>query len=361
MRRSAEDRRPELPLRLFVLFILVAIVAPAYSAEPPGQGEAKPAAADAAVRAALERNAALHKTYCDKAAKLKVKDRAAVERKLLSRYKESAKEVAKQRQSVLSTEHVLADVQALAKRHRADAKMLRFTAERAGALGRTYARNADRREKAAEETDERAARLQKDLDAKRASYEKAAGEKTRLAAAVKKAAAAVPVRERQRKDRIRLVHDLHRCALVAGEQLTDEQMTKDYKAALTLRRPKPKPQRGKRPPPDDILWKLNGKSSIVAADGTYLGKIGSDSMDARSILNVNGAHGCREETACILNEKGDYGSAGSPTSAFNPDAETPPKVYIGEKFIGFLTTNKDIARRIDPNALVGAFKEEQRR
>jgi len=358
MRRSAKGRRPELPLRLFGLFILAAIVAPAYSAEPPEQREAEPA--DAGVKAALRRNAALHKTYCNKAAKLKVKDRAAVERKLLPRYKESAKEVAKQRQSVRSTEHVLADLQALAERHRVDAKRLRFTAERAGELGRTYARNADVRERAAEQMDKRAAKLRKDLDAKRASYEKVAGEKAQLAAAVKKARAAVPARERQRKDRIRLVHDLHRCALVAGEKLTDEQMTKNYKAALTLRRPKPKPRRGRRPPPppDDILWKLNGKSSIVAADGTYLGKIGSDSMDAKSILNVNGAHGCREETACILNEKGDYGSAGSPTSAFNPDAETPPKVYIGEKFIGFLTTNKNEPRRIDPNALVGAFKGE---
>ena len=68
---------------------------------------------------------------------------------------------------------------------------------------------------------------------------------------------------------------------------------------------------------------------LEADDGTFLGKL-SNKYDSESIFN----------------KYGNYGSKYSAQSPINPYTTTPPKVYLGGQFTGYLTTNKYLANSI---------------
>ncbi len=106
---------------------------------------------------------------------------------------------------------------------------------------------------------------------------------------------------------------------------------------------------------------LDGCAIIVGQDPerTYLGKISSNRYDSDSIINEYG-RGSKFRSDSIMNEFGQFGSRFSSYSPFNPYASDPPKVFIGNQFVGYLTKNTAKYPRIDPDALIGYLRSQSR-
>ena len=109
---------------------------------------------------------------------------------------------------------------------------------------------------------------------------------------------------------------------------------------------------------DQSFAELEG-AFIVADDGQFLGKITTNSLDSKSIINSIGSYGSDLSATSIFNTVGKYGSDVSRLSPFNDVTSTPPKVFKGERFMGYLTTNMIKTPRIDPHALVGWLKSQE--
>ncbi len=106
---------------------------------------------------------------------------------------------------------------------------------------------------------------------------------------------------------------------------------------------------------------LDGRAIIVAQDPerTYLGKISSNRYDPDSIINEYG-RGSKFRQDSIMNEHGKFGGTYSQYSPFNPYALNPPKVFVGSRFVGYLTKNTAKHPRIDPDALIGYLRSRAR-
>ena len=98
---------------------------------------------------------------------------------------------------------------------------------------------------------------------------------------------------------------------------------------------------------------------IVADDGQFLGKITTNSIDHASVINSIGPYGSDISSTSIFNDIGKYGSDISRLSPFNDITSTPPRIFKGERFIAFLTTNTIKSPRVDPRALVGWLKSQE--
>jgi hypothetical protein len=105
--------------------------------------------------------------------------------------------------------------------------------------------------------------------------------------------------------------------------------------------------------------KLDGVAIIVADDGQYLGKISSNAIDSDSIMNSIGRYGSEISSTSIFNEVGRYGGKISSMSPFNDITSRPPKIFVGEEFIAYLTTNSLKTPRVDPYALIGYLKSKR--
>lgn len=100
------------------------------------------------------------------------------------------------------------------------------------------------------------------------------------------------------------------------------------------------------------LANLEG-ATIVADDGQFLGIITKNRVATNSILNSVGSYGSRVSRTSIFNQVGQYGSQVSRLSPFNRVASSPPRIFVGNEFIAYLTVNTTKQPRIDPNALIG--------
>jgi hypothetical protein len=69
--------------------------------------------------------------------------------------------------------------------------------------------------------------------------------------------------------------------------------------------------------------------SAAADDYKFLGKLGGNKYDAKSVANPYGRYGSKYSPNSINNPYGRYGSKYSPTSPNNPYATNPP-VLIGK-------------------------------
>ena len=98
---------------------------------------------------------------------------------------------------------------------------------------------------------------------------------------------------------------------------------------------------------------------IVAEDGQFLGKITTNSLDAQSLLNTLGRYGSELSSTSIFNALSKYGGEIASLSPFNSITSTPPKIFKGNTFIGYLTTNQVKSPRVDPLALIGWLKANQ--
>jgi hypothetical protein len=97
-------------------------------------------------------------------------------------------------------------------------------------------------------------------------------------------------------------------------------------------------------------------ATIMADDGEFLGKITANDYDSQSILNDYGRFGGKYSSTSIFNDYGRYGGEFARMSPFNLSSSTPPRIFKGEKFLGFLTRNSSKTPSIDPYALVAMLK-----
>lgn len=103
----------------------------------------------------------------------------------------------------------------------------------------------------------------------------------------------------------------------------------------------------------DILAQLDGVAVLIANDGTYLGLISSNQFNSQSIANEFGTYGSKFSSKSIFNEFGRYGGSFSSQSPFNKFTSTPPRIFIGNTFIGYLTVNSFLSSSINPYSLIG--------
>lgn len=102
---------------------------------------------------------------------------------------------------------------------------------------------------------------------------------------------------------------------------------------------------------------------IFADDGQFLGVISDNSFDPDSIANSFGTYGSSFNSLSIWNSFGTYGSDFSSLGPWNRFTSTPPEIFEGGVFVGYLTTNNFLAPRFDPNdiALLVGRPEQVRR
>jgi hypothetical protein len=88
---------------------------------------------------------------------------------------------------------------------------------------------------------------------------------------------------------------------------------------------------------------------LYAPNNIYLGLVNFDiqnpAMD--SIDNVNGLHGSTSGSASIFNSNTSFGSPTGSNSPWNPNLQNPPRIRAGFD-CAYLTTNKNLAPRVDP-------------
>jgi hypothetical protein len=82
------------------------------------------------------------------------------------------------------------------------------------------------------------------------------------------------------------------------------------------------------------------KNYLVSPDGTFLGKLTRNKYDSESIYNRYGNYGSKYSNTCIFNNYGQYGGKYSSKSPFNKYANEPPKIFLNNRFYGYLTLNK---------------------
>jgi hypothetical protein len=93
-----------------------------------------------------------------------------------------------------------------------------------------------------------------------------------------------------------------------------------------------------------------GGASIVADDGTFLGRIENE-YSSNSVLNEYGNHGDRYSRTSIWNEYGNYGGEYSKQSPFNPYTNTPPMIIKNGQVIGYLSVNRNLRNTLNPYVL----------
>jgi len=107
------------------------------------------------------------------------------------------------------------------------------------------------------------------------------------------------------------------------------------------------------------MAELIDKAFILGHDGQYLGLISANAYEAKSIVNEYGQHGSKYAANSIFNEYGNYGGEYALQSPWNSYSVNPPKVFLGERFVGYLTKNPQKTPRIDPDGLVGFLKSKE--
>jgi hypothetical protein len=104
---------------------------------------------------------------------------------------------------------------------------------------------------------------------------------------------------------------------------------------------------------EDIANRIqNRESFIIASDGQFLGKLCLNRYDVESIVNRYGIYGSPYSISSIYNKYSLYGSQYSSLSPFNKYTTTPPTVYLRGQICGFLSVNKFLLGRIDPEHIV---------
>lgn len=89
-----------------------------------------------------------------------------------------------------------------------------------------------------------------------------------------------------------------------------------------------------------------GQSYLMGQDGQYLGKLTSNKFDNDSLLNKYGPYGSKYSTTSIFNQYSQYGSKYGSYSLNNPYCNTPPQLFINDKFVGNISVNRFVRDQI---------------
>jgi hypothetical protein len=103
-----------------------------------------------------------------------------------------------------------------------------------------------------------------------------------------------------------------------------------------------------------------GESFLVGADNQYLGKITDNTFDQNSITNEYGPFGSHYSSTSIFNEYSPYGSVYGQLSVNNPYCQTPPRLVLRGRDVGFVTVNQYVPNRISTKAFLSALKTNLR-
>jgi hypothetical protein len=95
---------------------------------------------------------------------------------------------------------------------------------------------------------------------------------------------------------------------------------------------------------------------IVADDGTFLGIVSRNNLNADSIANDLGQYGSNLSAKSIFNDLGRYGGDISPMSPFNELSVRPPKIITQDGKWIYLTANEFKTPRVDPQILIAWLK-----
>ncbi len=102
---------------------------------------------------------------------------------------------------------------------------------------------------------------------------------------------------------------------------------------------------------------LNG-SYLIAQDRQFLGRINNNHYDTESIINQYGPFGSQYSSTSIHNAYSQYGSQYGAYSLNNPYCTQPPKLFLNERFIGYITANQHITDRISAEAFLYALEND---
>jgi hypothetical protein len=102
-------------------------------------------------------------------------------------------------------------------------------------------------------------------------------------------------------------------------------------------------------------------ASLIAADGTFLGKISRNTVEHDSISNTISPYGSSLGSTSIFNTLGQYGSTLSSLSPFSSLASSPPRIVKDGRQLGYLTKNSMKQPAIDPDDLLKWLNLQDRR
>jgi hypothetical protein len=100
---------------------------------------------------------------------------------------------------------------------------------------------------------------------------------------------------------------------------------------------------------------IDGKATLLASDGTYLGKVSSNQFESESICNEFGTYGSEFASKSVRNEFGTYGSPFASQSAYNEFTSTPPRIIYQGGVVGYLTKNEFLRGALDPDLLFALY------
>lgn len=93
-------------------------------------------------------------------------------------------------------------------------------------------------------------------------------------------------------------------------------------------------------------------SELRTPSGIFLGNVNRNKFDAASLVNPYGAHGSRFSAESIFNKFSQYGSPYGTESPYNKFSTTPPIFVKNGQSLGYLTINKYLSPRLDPDELI---------
>jgi len=100
---------------------------------------------------------------------------------------------------------------------------------------------------------------------------------------------------------------------------------------------------------------IDGKATLLANEGTYLGKVSSNPFESESICNEFGTYGSEFASKSVRNEFGSYGSPFASQSAYNEFTSTPPRIIYQGGVVGYLTKNEFLRGALDPDLLFALY------
>lgn len=103
------------------------------------------------------------------------------------------------------------------------------------------------------------------------------------------------------------------------------------------------------------LLVLDGRASLIAGDGAYLGIVSSNRFGSDSICNRFGKYGSQFSSTSVRNPFGRYGSPYSSHSAYNAYTSTPPAIILDGRVVGYLTKNRVKSGAVDPDILFATY------
>jgi hypothetical protein len=95
-----------------------------------------------------------------------------------------------------------------------------------------------------------------------------------------------------------------------------------------------------------IMAIRSGRAVLLADDGTFLGRISSETADPLGILNAQGAFGSAMSATSLMNARSPYAEADGDMSVNSAAAAHPPRLVFEGRTLAFVTVNTQLRPRV---------------